>query len=470
MKNVKFGNSFGDVRLDRRCETILDSMIKHKTAVLNRISTDRSNYVSNCGFMKNEKVDYKKILSPIVEQVSENCKGKDIIVISDTTELNFQRHSNFLKENDPDLGPVGNNKDVGFFSHLSIVCDEKQGSLLGIGDVYNWNRLFGKQDKHQRKYNNLPIEEKESFRWIESTRRIKNVFSKANRITFVSDRESDIYREFGEVPDSQKYHIIIRSKENRKLYDSDLKLYDYIKKQPILGHMEVAIRLTDLNKPNTRIAKLSIRAKEVKIKKPEKTKHLNTDLPEYVTLNCLMASEEKKSGTKISWTLLTSRPINTLQDAIEIIEIYKQRWWIETIFASLKRDGIDYERCELETGRALKNIVVLALYTAVRINQLRIGRNDTRPGSAKIIFTDLQIKLIEALIPQFEGKTEKQKNKHPKDTLARVAWLIARLGGWKGYDKESPPGIKTFTLGLDKFLSTEEIFTKLQNVNPKIFA
>jgi hypothetical protein len=113
---------------------------------------------------------------------------------------------------------------------------------------------------------------------------------------------------------------------------------------------------------------------------------------------------------------------------------------------------------------------VLALYTAVRINQLRIGRNDTRPGTAKIIFTDLQIKLIEALIPQFEGKTEKQKNKHPKDTLARVAWLIARLGGWKGYDKESPPGIKTFTLGLDKFLSTEEIFTKLQNVNPKIFA
>jgi hypothetical protein len=51
-----------------------------------------------------------------------------------------------------------------------------------------------------------------------------------------------------------------------------------------------------------------------------------------------------------------------------------------------------------------------------------------------------------------EEKTDKQKNNHPKDTLARVAWLIARLGEWKGYYKESPIGIKTFTLGLDKFL------------------
>jgi hypothetical protein len=45
-----------------------------------------------------------------------------------------------------------------------------------------------------------------------------------------------------------------------------------------------------------------MRAKEVKINKPERTRHLNSDLPEYATLNCLMASEAKKSGTKFSWT------------------------------------------------------------------------------------------------------------------------------------------------------------------------
>jgi hypothetical protein len=470
MKNVKFGNTFGDRRLDCRCEDIMQGMIKNKTAVLHRISSSRSSYVSNCNLMKNEKVDYLKIFSPIRDQVAQNCEGQDIIVISDTTELNFQRHSNFLKKSDPDLGPVGNNIDVGFFSHVSIVCNEKDGTLLGLGDIYNWNRSFDKLDKNQRDYKKLPMEEKESFRWIESATRIKQVFNKANQITLVSDRESDIYREFADVPDYEKYHIIIRSKENRIILNHDLKLYDFMKTQPILGNIETAIRQTSLNQPNTRNAKLSIRIGEVQIKKPENSIYQNAELPKFATLNCVMAIEEKSSGSKISWTLLTSRPVNTLQDAIRIIEIYKQRWWIETIFATLKRDGIDYERCELETGRALKNIVVLALYTAVRINQLRLGRNDTRPGSAKIVFTELQIKLIEALIPQFEGKTEKQRNNHPKDTLARVAWLIARLGGWKGYDKESPPGIKTFTLGLDKFLSTEEIFTKLQNVNPKIFA
>jgi hypothetical protein len=98
MKNVKFGNTFGDRRLDRRCEDILQGMIKNKTAVLHRISSSRSTYVSNCNLMKNEKVDYLKILSPIRDQVSQNSEGQDIIVISDTTELNFQRHSNFLTQ------------------------------------------------------------------------------------------------------------------------------------------------------------------------------------------------------------------------------------------------------------------------------------------------------------------------------------------------------------------------------------
>jgi hypothetical protein len=470
MKNIKFGNTFGDRRLDRRCEMILNGMIRKKTAIVNKISSKRSDYVSNCNFMNNNKVDYETVLAPIVEQTSQNCDGNDLIAITDTTELNFQRHSNFLKENDPDLGPAGNNTDIGFFSHVSIVCDEHEGTLIGLADVYNWNRSFDKLDKNQRDYQYQPIEEKESYRWIESPKRIKEKFKNARQITFVSDRESDIYREFVEIPDNEKYHIVVRSKENRKLYDQDIKLHDFIKQQPIIGNIEVAVRQTERKQANHRMAKLSIRISEVKIKKPIKTRHLNTDLPEFVTLNCVMAREEEKAGGKILWILLTSRPVNNLTDAIKIIDIYKQRWWIETLFATLKRDGIDYERCELETGRALKNILVLALHTSARINQLRVGRKYIKPGSARIVFTDHQIKVIEALIPQYEGRTEKQKNNYPKDTLARVAWLIARIGGWKGYDKESPPGNKTFALGLEEFLSGYDMFTKLQKINPKMFA
>jgi hypothetical protein len=41
------------------------------------------------------------------------------------------------------------------------------------------------------------------------------------------------------------------------------------------------------------------------------------------------------------------------------------------------------------------------------------------------------------LMPKFEGRTEKSKNLYPEDNLA---WLIARLGGWKGFASQRPPG------------------------------
>ena len=40
---------------------------------------------------------------------------------------------------------------------------------------------------------------------------------------------------------------------------------------------------------------------------------------------------------------------------------------------------------------------------------------------------------LEAICQSLEGKTEKQKNPHPKGSLAYASWVCARLGGWTGY-------------------------------------
>ncbi|POR52702.1 hypothetical protein CYD53_105367 [Bosea psychrotolerans] len=41
--------------------------------------------------------------------------------------------------------------------------------------------------------------------------------------------------------------------------------------------------------------------------------------------------------------------------------------------------------------------------------------------------------LLEACYARLEGKTARQKNPHPKGSLAYAAWVCARLGGWTGY-------------------------------------
>jgi hypothetical protein len=52
-----------------------------------------------------------------------------------------------------------------------------------------------------------------------------------------------------------------------------------------------------------------------------------------------------------------------------------------------------------------------------------------------------------------EGRTQELKNPHPKETLAWLSWIVARLGGWSGYTSRGykPPGPKTIARGLTRF-------------------
>ena len=85
---------------------------------------------------------------------------------------------------------------------------------------------------------------------------------------------------------------------------------------------------------------------------------------------------------------------------------------------------------------------------AIQIIQLLQARDGESQQNMIDCFSSQEVELIQKLSPQLEGNTEKQKNPHPKDSLAFATWVIARLGGWKGYKSHRPPGIKTISRGL----------------------
>ena len=433
-------------------------MVKKETVIINQLSEDRAELVSYCRFMNNKEVGWEKIHKEKSKGLDSLASGKHVLVINDTTEINYETHRSYLSTNDKDLGPVGNNIDIGFFCHPGMVVDASNGVALGFSYLKLWNRSWDKESKKARNYKNQEIEEKESFRWIECGLESKEILKLAKQITIVADRESDIYEEFYIAPD-ERANVIIRSRGDRKLADTDKTLYETISEKEVQETYHLHVCKT--GKRKARDTEIEVKYGKALLRKPQNRK-ISSDIPGSIEVYWVEAKEKPEfvpAGEEaIHWVLLTTHKVDNLTDAFQIISWYKLRWQIELLFSTMKSKGINVEASELEKGKALKAMCSLALHVSLKINQLRQLRNDTTGISAEITFTKKQIALLKILTKQYERKTAKQSNPYQYATIAWAAWTIARLGGWKGYARESPPGNKTFKWGLDRFYAMYEGF------------
>ena len=177
--------------------------------------------------------------------------------------------------------------------------------------------------------------------------------------------------------------------------------------------------------------------------------------PQTLSVQVVYVKEKADSVPKgekaIEWILYTSHCVNNFDEAKEIIYYYRLRWLIEDLFRTLKSKGVNYEASELESGKALRKLLVMALMAALQILQLRQSRDGTTQQSPSLVFSQEELECMEDILPRFEGQTEKQKNPHPRNNLAWASWIIARLGGWKGYTSQRPPGVITIHDGWKRF-------------------
>ena len=109
-------------------------------------------------------------VSELVQSLSQHCQQnveeRHVLAISDSSEINLQSHVGRLKSEG--LGVVGNNTDVGFYIHPTLIVDGQSGFPLGLSTIQMWTRDFGHPNKYERNYQKLAIEEKESYKWLAS--------------------------------------------------------------------------------------------------------------------------------------------------------------------------------------------------------------------------------------------------------------------------------------------------------------
>ena len=121
------------------------------------------------------------------------------------------------------------------------------------------------------------------------------------------------------------------------------------------------------------------------------------------------------------------------------------------MFRLLKSKGYQIEDSQLENGWAIRKLTIMILQTILRVMQMLVAYHSNEKQDAKIAFTEDEITCLEKVGKQNEGKSEKLKNPSAIGTLKWATWIIARLGGWKGYESQRSPGPITIKNGLDKF-------------------
>lgn len=448
-KEIYMGK-FNDVRLDKRAMKLSSLLCAGRSSSIHEISPTEAEQKGAYRFLNNEKTKEGIFIKTIKDRSSYLCEEKDVFVIQDTSEINLDNHHNRLKRN-TGIGLTGNNKDLGFFMHASLVLDAKDETVLGFSDIQLWHRAEDKLDKEERQYRTLPIEEKESYKWIKACQDSKHHLSCANSITFIEDREGDIYEQFATIPD-ERTHLIIRCRDNRRLSDGS-KLFDTLSKQVIAGSYDIEL-VTDIRKGIVkRKASVEVRFCKVKIAKPKSLK--KAGIATEVELYAIEVKETNQTvSNPIMWRILTTHPVDSYEHAIGIVSNYRTRWYIEQVFRLLKKKGFAIESSELETGWAIRKLTVMVLNSALRVMQLLLAYDNEQSQPISQVFDEDEIKCLAQLNKKLQGDTEKSKNKNNPLLLSWATWIVARLGGWKNYNSKRPPGPIILKRGLDKFAST----------------
>jgi len=445
---IDYRGYFGDKRSEDRGMNISAGMMNKETVILNRLSDERAELVGSCRFFKNAKVSSEALISEAAFRCGNAAKGSEVSAIQDTSEINFRRHSGKLSKQDKESGPVGNNRDIGFFIHPVPVLNAQNGFPSGFPHISVWNRQWDKETEYERKYRNLPIEEKESYRWIGSSLKTKEILNDAAGMTIIADRESDIYEEFVRIPDG-KTHLLIRPLQNRILYDRKEKLFEHLSNSDLAGSYKSEIR-NGQKKREPGEAVMEVGFEKVRIAGPAELK--KTGNPGYAELYAIEAEESgltvPAKEEPVLWRILTTHVITNLTEALRVIYRYSLRWQIEQLFRTLKNQGLGIGESQMESGKGLKKLAIMALNVALRIMQLVRDRDGKAGKPGSIVFSPKELIFLKVLSEQYEGKTDSQKNPFPENSLAWAAWVIARIGGWKGYRRACPAGPITMKRGL----------------------
>ena len=413
-------------------------------------------------FFSNERVSEKEILSGHFQATRARFDATPgtVLVLHDTTEFSFRREKKHrIGMTGTTYGPKDRDGRArlhticGILLHSSLVVTQ-EGLPLGISSVKFWTRKKFKGTNALKKKINptrVPIEEKESMRWIDNLRQSTTLLNDPERCVHVGDRECDIYELFCEAQKVQT-HFLVRTCVDRLAGDGKHTIADEMKEVRVKGVHSIEVR--DAKGKCSKTA-LEIRYRRIQILPPEgKRKRYPA-----TTLSVIHAIErEKPKGRdRVDWKLITDLPVTSRAEAIEKLEWYASRWKIET-FHKILKSGCKAEDSKLQTAERLLRLISVFCVLSWRIFWMTMINRSTSSAPPSVVFTKIECQLLDHLVP--DRKQDRRKHK----TLSTYITKVARLGGYLARANDSPPGNMVMWRGLSRFTDIEIGFFMARNV------
>lgn len=437
------GIDLGDKRLNDRSRQIIDSLYIDPAASCNAASDGWSDTLAAYRFFDNKSVRPEDILQPHIEATKRRMQEHKVVLIAqDTTELDYTAHA------PKDARCLDRENRLGLYDHTHLAVAPSGLSLGVVGVEYFDREAEGLGQSKER--SKLPIEEKESLRWLTGYRLACDLARDCptTQVVSVADREADLYdifmeaeKQAAEQPRSADF--IIRAKIPRSLPERDLEAgpHAYKKVRDEVSNSELratqTIELSRTPKRAARQAKLEVRAIRVTVKPPHDRSYLPT-----VTYNVVLVEEVDGPGddTDVSWLLITSLPIDTFVEIQLVIDYYVARWTIEVYFRVFKT-GCKVEEIQLETLARLKNCLAFYKIIAWRIMYLTHLNRECPELPCDVVFEDCEWMSVWRVVAQQELPTT-------PPTLAEFMRLLTRLGGYNNRRTEAPPGPQPVWVGI----------------------
>lgn len=447
-----------DDRLKQRLYKIAQDFYSAPVANIPQACGSKAGTMGAYRFFQNPKVSMDIVLDAHCEASIDRIRQQRIVLVpQDTTTLNYSAHP--MTEA---LGPINTTGDgnIGLLLHDTLAFTE-DGTPLGILDAQCWARDPHDLHKSKRRYE-LPIEQKESYKWLRSFGKVAQIqkLCPDTRLVSIGDRESDIYELFDAAcTTAHAPGLLVRAEKSRNRKLDQGFLWDVMAQKDVAGSLQIHVPRSGSRK--ARDTWVDIRFAKVGLKRPKRN---STSLP-HIDVWAVYVLEQPSQvpvASPIEWLLLTTVAVESIADAQKRVQWYSGRWGIEVYHRTLK-SGCRIKDRQLGTADRLETCLGVDMVVAWRIYHLTMLGREVPDTACTVFFKDVEWKALCCYV----NKTPLPPEKPP--TLKQAVFMIGAIGGFLGRKSDGLPGTQTLWRGLQRLDTATQmycIFTHQQNPNP----